>query len=51
MLLWLDPLWDPIRHDAGFQALLQKYAKYKPAVIYPAASTSSAAASATATVH
>jgi len=51
VLLWLDPLWDPIRHDAGFQALLQKYAKYKPAVIYPAASTSSAAASATATVH
>ncbi|MDN5924609.1 MAG: hypothetical protein L0H70_06365, partial [Xanthomonadales bacterium] len=34
-LLWLDPAWDPIRHDPGFQALLQKYAKHKPAVIYP----------------
>jgi TolB-like protein len=48
VLLWLDPLWDSIRHDAGFQALLQKYAKYKPAVIYPAASPSSVTASATA---
>lgn len=35
VLLWLDPVWDPIRHDPGFQALLKKYAKYKPAVIYP----------------
>ncbi len=34
VLLWLDPVWDPIRHDPGFQALLEKYAKYKPAVIY-----------------
>lgn len=48
VLLWLDPMLDPIRHDPGFQALLQKYAKYRPAVTYPAASASSAAASATA---
>jgi hypothetical protein len=34
MLLWLDPYWDPIRHDPGFEALLQQYAKYKPAVTY-----------------
>jgi len=37
VLLWLDPYWDPIRHDPGFQALLKKYAKYKPAVTYEAA--------------
>jgi TolB-like protein len=37
VMLWLDPAWDPIRHDPSFQALLKKYAKYKPAVIYPAA--------------
>ena len=43
-LLWLDPAWDRIRHDPGFQSLLQQYAKYKPAVLYPAASTSSVAA-------
>ncbi|HJR13129.1 MAG TPA: tetratricopeptide repeat protein [Rhodanobacteraceae bacterium] len=30
-LLWLDPSWDPIRRDPRFQALLKKYAKYKPA--------------------
>ena len=35
VLLWLDPVWDPIGHDPGFQALLKQYAKYKPAVIYP----------------
>ncbi|HKT42893.1 MAG TPA: tetratricopeptide repeat protein [Rhodanobacteraceae bacterium] len=35
VMLWLDPYWDPIRRDAGFQALLQQYARYKPAVIYP----------------
>lgn len=43
VLLWLDPSWDPIRHDPRFQALIEKYAKYKPAVIYaqaPAASSS-----------
>jgi len=33
VMLWLDPDWDPIRHDARFQALLQQYAQYKPAVI------------------
>jgi hypothetical protein len=36
-------MWDPIRHDTGFQALLQQYAKYKPAVIYPAVPASAAA--------
>ena len=30
-LFWLDPSWDPIRRDPRFQALLKKYAKYKPA--------------------
>jgi hypothetical protein len=40
VLLWLDPFWDPIRDDPGFKALLQQYAKYKPAVIYPAAPAS-----------
>lgn len=25
---------DPIRRDARFQALLQQYARYKPAVTY-----------------
>ncbi|MGH8283116.1 MAG: tetratricopeptide repeat protein [Gammaproteobacteria bacterium] len=37
VLLWLDPAWDPIRHDPRFQALLKKYARYKP-VAPPAAS-------------
>ena len=32
VLLWLDPMWDPIRNDPDFQALLKQYAKYKPAV-------------------
>jgi tetratricopeptide (TPR) repeat protein len=31
VLLWLDPVWDPIRQDPRFQALLQQYAKYRPA--------------------
>jgi TolB-like protein/lipoprotein NlpI len=44
VMLWLDPAWDPIRHDPGFQALLRKYAKYKPAVIYSMPSGSVAAA-------
>ncbi|MGH8113445.1 MAG: tetratricopeptide repeat protein [Rhodanobacteraceae bacterium] len=35
VLLWLDAMWDPIRHDPRFQALLKQYAKYKPAVTYP----------------
>ncbi len=34
-MLWLSPDWDPIRADTRFQALLQKYARYKPAVTYP----------------
>lgn len=34
VLLWLDPAWDPIRHDPRFQALLKHYAQYKPAVTY-----------------
>ncbi|HEX5352979.1 MAG TPA: tetratricopeptide repeat protein [Rhodanobacteraceae bacterium] len=33
VMLWLDPSWDPIRHDPGFLALLKKYADHKPAVI------------------
>lgn len=37
VLLWLDPAWDPIRQKPRFQALLKKYAQYKPSVI-PAAS-------------
>jgi TolB-like protein/Tfp pilus assembly protein PilF len=47
VLLWLDPAWDPIRYDPGFQALLKKYAKYKPAVI-PAAPASGASAATSA---
>ncbi|MGH8215837.1 MAG: hypothetical protein ACREPZ_09115, partial [Rhodanobacteraceae bacterium] len=35
VLLWLDPAWDPIRHDPRFQALLEQYANYEPAVTYP----------------
>ena len=38
-LLWLDPSWDPIRHDPRFEALQKQYAKYRPAVI-PVAPTS-----------
>ncbi|HEX5489598.1 MAG TPA: hypothetical protein VFX04_10685 [Rhodanobacteraceae bacterium] len=44
VLLWLDPAWDPIRHDAGFQGLLKKYARYKPAVTYPIPPASAVAA-------
>ncbi|MGH8127738.1 MAG: hypothetical protein ACRETC_05140, partial [Gammaproteobacteria bacterium] len=40
VLLWLDPAWDPIRHDPRFQALLKKYAQYKPT---PAATAPTAA--------
>ena len=32
-MLWLDPVWDPIRKAPEFQALLKKYADKKPAVI------------------
>ncbi len=42
VMLWLDPAWDPIRKSPQFQALLKKYAKYKPAVI-PAMPASTAA--------
>ncbi|HET7163511.1 MAG TPA: tetratricopeptide repeat protein [Rhodanobacteraceae bacterium] len=38
VMLWLDPIWDPIRRDARFQALLTQYARYKPAVLYDAPS-------------
>jgi TolB-like protein len=38
VLLRFDPEWDPIRKDPRFQALLKKYAKYKPAMIPTAAS-------------
>ncbi|HET7929984.1 MAG TPA: tetratricopeptide repeat protein [Rhodanobacteraceae bacterium] len=44
VMLWIDPAWDPIRHDPGFQALLKKYAKYKPAVIPAAPASGSTAA-------
>lgn len=30
-MLWVDSSWDPIRHDPGFQALLEQYAKFKSA--------------------
>ena len=39
VLLWLDPAWGPIRHDPRFQALLKKYAKYKPAAATVPAAT------------
>ncbi|WHZ20621.1 MAG: Adenylate cyclase [Rhodanobacteraceae bacterium] len=45
VLLWLDPAWDQIRGDAGFQALLRQYAKYEPPVIpSPAPGTGKAGA-------
>ena len=37
VMLWLDPVWDPIRQDPRFQALLTQDARYKPAVIPVAA--------------
>jgi len=42
-LLWLDPMWDPIRPDPGFQALLTQYAKDKPAVTYDTAASPASA--------
>ena len=44
VLLWLDPMLDPIRHDPRFQALLKQYSKYKPAVTYDAGSAASSSA-------
>jgi len=44
VLLWLDPIWDPIRHDPRFQALLKQYSKYKPAVTYDTGSAASPSA-------
>jgi tetratricopeptide (TPR) repeat protein len=43
VMLWIDPAWDPIRHDPRFQALLKQYAKYRPAVVPVAASTNTGA--------
>ncbi|MGH8211597.1 MAG: tetratricopeptide repeat protein [Rhodanobacteraceae bacterium] len=31
VMLWIDPAWDPIRHDPRFRALLKKYVAEKPA--------------------
>ena len=31
VMLWIDPAWDPIRHDADFEALQKTYASSKPA--------------------
>ncbi len=42
VMLWIDPLWDPIRHDPRFRALLKKYARYKPAGTTAVASASTA---------
>jgi tetratricopeptide (TPR) repeat protein len=42
VLLWLDPMWDPVRRDPHFEALLQQYARYKPAVTYDAPAATSA---------
>lgn len=33
VMLWLDPAWDPIRKKPAFQALLKKYARYRPATV------------------
>ena len=30
VLLWIDPVWDPIRKTPAFQALLKTYAADKP---------------------
>lgn len=30
VMLWIDPVWDPIRHDAVFETLQKKYANAKP---------------------
>jgi len=33
VMLWIDPVWDPIRKTHSFQALEKKYAKYRPAIV------------------
>lgn len=43
VMLWLDPIWDPIRRDPRFQSLLRKYAQYKPAMTDDAPAAGSAA--------
>ena len=43
-LLKLDPMWDPIRHDPRFQALLKKYSQPAPASAGSAGTASAAAA-------
>jgi tetratricopeptide (TPR) repeat protein len=35
VMLWIDPAWDPIRKSPAFQALLKKYATYRPTDIPP----------------
>jgi len=50
VMLWIDPAWDPIRHDPRFQALLNQYAKFKPAVI-PVAVPVSISSAAEGTAH
>jgi hypothetical protein len=47
LLLWLDPTWDPIRGDPGFQTLLKQYARYEPAAARAAAPGGSVAAATT----
>lgn len=43
ILLWLDPTWDPIRKSPEFQALLKKYAKYRPTSVPPATASAGVA--------
>ena len=31
VMLWIDPVWDPIRKTPAFQELEKKYARYQPA--------------------
>ena len=31
VMLWIDPVWDPIRKTPAFQALQTKYVRYRPA--------------------
>jgi len=43
-MLKLDPVWNPLRSEPAFQALLKKYTNYHPA---PTATSSTAATTAT----